>query len=611
MREFQAWCRQRTYQGKRWVPFAKGGEYSPYYADIHLVVNWEKDGAEMKAFSGSVIRNPDYYFRPGLTWPMVTVKGLNVRILPRSCIFGHKGPAAFAPAVFDILSFVGLFNSKCYQILLGLQQGSRAWEVGTIQKTAIPKSAAADKAKLAELTFFAWSCKHFFGRIDDTSHAFNLPELLQTQGQTLLERAIASGKTVAEIEAELRQIQSQIDDIAFDLYGFTAEERQAVSNMIGTGGGREAEQPDRHEEEDADAGQSGPEENGCPSGFCSPAHGPLLTAHFFSWCLGVAFGRFDIRLALDPSLAPPLPDPFDPLPVCSPGMLIGPDGLPARPGHIVSEAWLRKRAEGALEYVDGFWRLPEGDNSLPTAHCPLPTDSEYPVRITWSGILPDDPGQPDDIINRVREVLEVLYPGAKPETGDAPLPTAHRPLPTAHSIEQEACDILGVKDLRDYFRRPAGFFADHLQRYSKSRRKAPIYWPLSTASGSYTLWLYYHRLTDQTLYACVQDYVNPKLAEVDQEIDQLQKDLAQGGTTAQRQRLETLQNFAQELRDFREELLRVAALPYKPDLNDGVLITAAPLWKLFRLPKWRRDLEDCWKKLTAGDYDWAHLAYAI
>ncbi|MBM4287350.1 MAG: hypothetical protein FJ135_04225 [Deltaproteobacteria bacterium] len=96
-----------------------------------------------------------------------------------------------------------------------------------------------------------------------------------------------------------------------------------------------------------------------------------------------------------------------------------------------------------------------------------------------------------------------------------------------------------------------------------------------------------------------------------QEIDQLQKDLAQGGNASQRQKLETLLNFAQELRDFREELLRVAKLPYKPNLNDGVLITASPLWKLFRLPKWRKDLEDCWKKLAAGEYDWAHLAYSI
>jgi hypothetical protein len=42
-----------------------------------------------------------------------------------------------------------------------------------------------------------------------------------------------------------------------------------------------------------------------------------------------------------------------------------------------------------------------------------------------------------------------------------------------------------------------------------------------------------------------------------------------------------------------------------------VLITASPLWKLFRLPKWQKDLKACWEKLANGDYDWAHLAYTI
>ena len=78
------------------------------------------------------------------------------------------------------------------------------------------------------------------------------------------------------------------------------------------------------------------------------------------------------------------------------------------------------------------------------------------------------------------------------------------------SLEQEACEILGVKDFREYFRKPSLFFADHLKRYSKSRRQAPIYWPLSTASGSYTLWIYYHRLNDQTLYTALNKYVKPK-----------------------------------------------------------------------------------------------------
>ena len=190
----------------------------------------------------------------------------------------------------------------------------------------------------------------------------------------------------------------------------------------------------------------------------------------------------------------------------------------------------------------------------------------------------------------------------------SPSPKGHRSdlEGSAEAIEQEACEILGVKSLRDYFRKPAGFFADHLKRYSKSRRQAPIYWPFSTASGSYTLWIYYHRLTDQTLHLALADFVDPKLKSVQYDITVFRE--RTGGRDSQ---FGELQEFLGELTEFRAEIERIIKLPWKPDLNDGVLITASPLWKLFRLPKWRKDLEARWKELERGDYDWAHLAHAI
>lgn len=545
MQAFQAWCRQQTWEGKRWVPFAKGGEYSPYYADIHLVVNWEKDGAEIRHFIdpktgklNSRPQNTDYYFRPGLTWPRSTVKGLNVRMLPASCIFADKGPAGFAPKIKEVPLYLGLFNAACYQRLLSMQQGSRAWEVGTVQKTIIPSIDDAQAPKLFQAAAKAWSLTYTLDTADETSHAFTVPAVLQVPGASLADRLAAWQQHEEAVQAELARLQAEIDELVFELYGFTAAERQALT--------QEAEAPPEPESQDE---VSSPAPCSTPTGYQA-----RLIHDLISYALGAALGRWDLRLALDPSLIPPPPDPFAPLPPYSPGM------------HRVETPDLRN----------------------PATVAPWP-----PIPGPPPAILPDDPVHPDDLIRRLREVMDILW--------------ADR----AHAIEQEACDLLGVRDLRDYFRRPAGFFADHLQRYSKSRRKAPIYWPLAPASGSYTLWLYYPRLTDQTLYACVQDYVNPKLAAVEQEIVQVQQDLAQGGGRGQRQKLEALQDFAQELSDFREELLRVAKFPYKPNLNDGVLITAAPLWKLFRLPKWRQELEACWHKLAAGNYDWAHLAYAI
>ena len=188
-----------------------------------------------------------------------------------------------------------------------------------------------------------------------------------------------------------------------------------------------------------------------------------------SWLVGTILGRWDIRYATGEKPAPELPDPFSPLPVCPPGQLQNEQGLP-----ITREDVIRLKEEGR-------WN--------------------YSLEIPWDGILVDNPAHPLDIEARVHQVLQIIWQDRW------------------EAIEREACEILGVRTLRDYFRQPAGFFADHLKRYSKSRRKAPIYWPLQTPSGSYTLWLYYHRLHDQTLYTCVNDFVEKsKLREVTEQL---------------------------------------------------------------------------------------------
>jgi hypothetical protein len=126
--------------------------------------------------------------------------------------------------------------------------------------------------------------------------------------------------------------------------------------------------------------------------------------------------------------------------------------------------------------------------------------------------------------------------------------------------------------------------------------------------------VYYQRLTDQMLYTIVNRYVEPKIVEMERAITGIERDMATASgrqATHLRDRWQEARAFLTELHDLRQELLRVAGLPYKPDLNDGVIINAAPWHRLFHHRQWSRDTRDCWERLEQREYEWAHMAYTI
>lgn len=136
----------------------------------------------------------------------------------------------------------------------------------------------------------------------------------------------------------------------------------------------------------------------------------------------------------------------------------------------------------------------------------------------------------------------------------------------------------------------------HVKRYSKSRRKAPIYWYLQSSSGNYGLWLYYHRLSKDLYYQALEKYMRPKLA-----LERAQR-MRNDGESAPA--IAAQDDLVSEIHDFHDRLERVAALALEPDLNDGVVLKIASLHELV---PWK-EAASYWKELTAGKYEWATIA---
>jgi hypothetical protein len=179
------------------------------------------------------------------------------------------------------------------------------------------------------------------------------------------------------------------------------------------------------------------------------------------------------------------------------------------------------------------------------------------------------------------------------------------PLVARRYVENDLRHEIGT-DLRDYLRTQA--FDFHLAFYKVGSRKAPIYWQLATPSASYSVWLYLHAFSADTLYKVQNEYVEPKLRHEEQKLDGLRREYGDSPTASQRKELDSQETFVAELRTFLDEVKRVAPL-WKPDLDDGVIINFAPLWRLVQHHRpWQKECKTTWDALAEGEYDWSHLA---
>ena len=99
--------------GARWFPHNKGGEFRKWWGNQDYVINWQDDGRELWDFRPrSVIRNPDCYFRPCVSWARVSSGDPSFRLFDSSSIFNDKGSAIFLDSEKQTFRIIGYLNSS-------------------------------------------------------------------------------------------------------------------------------------------------------------------------------------------------------------------------------------------------------------------------------------------------------------------------------------------------------------------------------------------------------------------------------------------------------------------------------------------------------------------
>ncbi len=509
--------REQLRNGARWAPIIKGGSSQPWFSPVLLVVDWERDGERLRSFVDdngrlkSRPQNTQLYFRPGFSWTLRAPR-LVPYVVPPGCIPSVSRYQAFPAG--DPYRAIGLVASNVASAYCRFYGEKFLWpkflvdNVKTLPVPDVDDDLAADLAKKVKSGVEA---RREVYRHLEPFREFSAPRedlgSLKWEARSLLgeelEQRVAAAYGLAPDQAVRLELDMQQALSALGMHG---------TEPVG---------------DDDDLGEI-------------PPWGERL----LSYLIGVAFGRWDVRVALHPAAAPPLPDPFEPPPANPPGMLMA-DGLPAR--------------------------------SAPAG---------YPLELPRNGLLVDSAGHPWDIESRTQAAARPLF--ADPNAGCT-----------------YAIATVGKKSLRKYIR--TQFFKEHLRVYTKGKRKAPIYWPLYTPSRLWGVWVYAPRLNREMLFAIGRS-ADERLDHAEAEIRRLQRERDSGAGRAAREVMNVLEaeeRLAEEVRRFRDEAERLARLGWDPDLDDGILLCAAPLANLF--PAWK-DAAAARKEIKAGKYPWATVS---
>jgi hypothetical protein len=581
---------------KRWTPYSKGGPYRPLHSDVHLVFDWSRHSEARRT------SNSEHYGKPGVTYTERTTSNFSGRVLPSESLFSPKGPGIFDECSNTPWGLLGWLSSSVVGFYLELLVGggdssaagtaARDFSPTLVEMMPVPRSFRTLLDQIAPITQRMHDNLAPF-RHDETSWRF---AGIRRSGNSLLDCARLRFTAYEAAVLETVRLFRKLDELVACEYAVTEEQKKDVLVYLGRPYPAKEElsadqvqivvrtfTEDTHSVDDVDNEESDDIQSRAIKKLCfiaDPRYESLSVrigvssdaigscrrelgllpndatireaCNLLSFAVGVIVGRWDARIASGASKVLVF-DAFGASPRCPPAMLQDNTGMP----------------------------VPEA----PTG---------YPLRLGWDRecIIVDDAEHDDDIVRRVRDAVEVIW-------GDC-----------ADAIEKEACGILGVQELRDYFRRPGkgGFWDDHLSRYSKSRRKAPIYWLLQSSKRNYALWLYYHRLNKDLLFKALVNYVEPKIRLETTCLETLRSQKSAAGDSGKEGKrlakdVERQEDFLSELLDFEDKLRRVANLHLEPDLNDGVVLNIAPLYELV---PWK-EAKEYWEELLEGKYEWSSI----
>jgi hypothetical protein len=489
----------------KWVQYRKGGSYQKWYGNNNLFINWKNNGASLRKNKNTIFRNPDFFFKQGITWSLTGSNGFGARLCDYGGVFDVNGMTFFPDNDSDILKVLSFLNSKISEELLKVINPTLAFQSGNIE--SLPLLIGAIGNDLEKTKNCISIVKNSQGT-DETNLFFKQNDFLNHESFSIEESYDLYCQYWAIKFHQLRQNEEELNRQFIEIYGLEEELT-----------------PDVPLEDITILKAETKIENGQLL-----FDAQEVFAQFVSYAVGCMMGRY----SLDKE-----------------GLIL------ANQGETLQDYW-EKVGQAPETAAKRF--IPDDDAIIPVL---------------------DDEWFEDDVVGRFYAFLKVTL-GEKDFQKNLAF------------VEEQ----LG-KDIRKYFVRD--FYKDHIKRY----KKRPIYWLFSSPEGYFSVLVYLHRYTPDTINLILNQYLRDFIQKLKSQKSHLQQILVSGSTAEQNKATKQIDQLDKMILDCevyeRDILYPLATERIALDLDDGVLVNYNKLGKAVQEVKGLNDKKT--KKKVRG-FDW-------
>lgn len=519
----------------KWFPYNKGGGPRKWYGNQSYVVNWENDGKEIKANKGSAVRNPKFYFRPSLSWSLISSIGCTFRYFPQGFMFDVSGMS-----IFNVdKSLLGYLNTTLCTYMLNIINPTINYQVGDVSRLPVVNVPSELRKNICEYNIV-------ISKLDWDAHETSWDFV-----ENPLVAIIKSAKGWSDgKETVSRIVSEQSTDSVTPKHDDYQSEIESLRNLCSNDNGV------HHHESTIEKSVE--------------AFKTLWTARFMQLHdneeeLNREF--IDIY-GLQDELTPDVP--LNEITILQQGEISIDDN------KIVwhDEVLIKQLISYLVGCLMGRYSVDKSGLIIANQHQDLNAlglqvdgldgSPKSSISIDDDGIIPiieEESFFSDDMAQRVSQAIKFVF-------GE-----------DAYIENMRYMEKTLGKSLREYLFKD--FYNDHLQMYSVKGEKRPIYWMFSSRMGDkhkkgyFRALVYMHRMEADTLSQLHATYVAPYLRKAEIQLKEaesvtLRDDLTGPQRNKANRTVDELKDKVREVTEFEQKLVEMASHRTVFDLDDGV-----------------------------------------